>query len=84
MKVWVVQSGEYEQRGIDLIAESFDAAVEALKRRYAPPYVVTWDEPVHEPYEGIGATFASVRGYSVAHSTFFDIQEWDVEALVAA
>jgi hypothetical protein len=46
-RVWVVESGEYEQRSVDLVAATVGDAVAAVKERYSDPhYVIAWHEPV--------------------------------------
>jgi hypothetical protein len=47
MTVWIIQSGEYEQRSIDGVAESVGAAVSFLKTRYPSE---RWGELEHRPY----------------------------------
>ncbi len=75
MEVWVIESGEYEQRGVNGVAVSVAAAVEWLKALYPPPYVVTWGEPAQDEYYlpkfvifRITGHFEAVQGYSVKHS----------------
>ncbi len=79
MRVWIVESGDYEQRGIDLVAESLEAAIKAIKERYGPPYIVEWDE-LNEDKWGLSLTgnFAHVAGKSAEHTGTFEIAAWDV------
>lgn len=42
---WVVESGEYEQRGVYGVYSSLQESVNAIKRRCGPPYIVTWRDP---------------------------------------
>lgn len=74
MTVWVVESGDYEQRGIRYIAESFDTAVDVVKAAYGPPYRVAWTVDG----QGLTGTFEAVVGYSIAHTARFDITEYAV------
>lgn len=89
MKVWVVESGDYEQRGIDLIAESVEAAVAALKARYGSPYIVEWGEIEERsgvtqgnPWRELTlkARHSHVPGYAVGHTNTYTFSEWDVAA----
>jgi hypothetical protein len=81
--VWLVEAGEYEDRMVFHVAASLDAAVEAVKRAYAPPYVVRWESIQRQPEPGRGwrltGHFEAVAGKSVRHTGHFDIEEWDVE-----
>jgi len=46
MTVWVVDSGEYEQNGVDGVFSSLDAAFEGIKRsRTSAGYPCEWDSP---------------------------------------
>lgn len=79
-QVWVVESGEYEQRSIFLIARSLEAAVTAIKRVYGPPYVVAWDEVRRDGGLWVLAgDFEAVLGSSIQHRAEYDITLWDVE-----
>lgn len=79
-RVWVVESGDYAQRGIDLVGGSLEAAVKAIKARYCSPYVVEWGELKDEGEYGHSLTgkFAGVRGHCIEHTDTFDITAWDV------
>lgn len=73
--VFVVEEGEYEQRGVMVVADSLDAAVAAVKRRYGPPYVVDWAEleVVADGLWLLRGAFAAVPGKSTEHTAEFDI-----------
>ncbi len=81
MTVYIVESGDYEQRGVDLVADSMDAAARAIQRRYSsPPYVVEW-KPVLV-VDGIGTLvgeFADVPGWSVGHTGVFEITAYELQ-----
>jgi hypothetical protein len=80
-QVWVVESGDYEQRGIDVVAKSLDAAVEAVKAMYPPPYEVKWGE-VSESGWGqfsLRGDFDAVPGKSTKHETVFTFTAFDVK-----
>lgn len=83
--VWLVESGDYEQRGVDLIADSLETAVAAIKTRYGPPYIVAWDELAQHEWEGqsheewtLVGHFEQVIHYSTQHVGRFDISRWVV------
>ncbi len=80
MRVWIVESGDYEQRGIALVAESLEAAIKAIKDRYGPPYIVEWNALKDEGEWGHSLTgnFAHVTGRSSEHTGTFEIRTWDV------
>ncbi len=79
MSVWVVQTGDYEQRGICLIAASLEVAVKAIKERYPAPYKVTWEELVQQgsDYE-LKGHFEQVPHYAIERTAYFDIEEMEV------
>ena len=76
MNVYVVETGEYEQRGILCVADSFGAAVDAVKRAYGPPYVVAWQDA---DACGLRGHFSAVLGYAMEHDADFSITEWPVD-----
>lgn len=80
-EVWVCESGEYENRGINLVAATLQAAIAAIKARYGPPYVVRWDEPKLEKWGDWSLTghFEVVPGYSIQYTDYFEFVRWDVE-----
>lgn len=75
--VWVVESGEYEQRSIDLVAVSRESAIDAIKALYGPPYVVTWEIDKHGELLG---HFKGIRGLSTEHTAVYSIDEWPLTA----
>ncbi len=74
MTVWMVESGEYEQRGVMFIAASKDAAIRAVKDSYAD-YKVVWAETDG----GLAGTFEELQYLSTKHIAYFDITEWTVK-----
>jgi len=80
VKAWIVETGDYEQRGIVLVASSLEAAVRAIKERYGPPYIVEWGELKDEGEWGhsLSGKFAQVTGRATAHTATFDIGAWGV------
>lgn len=80
MKVYVVESGEYENHSIDFVAATVEFAVAKLKATYAPPYVVRWHDLAIGKYGySIRGDFERVLGYSTEHAAIFDINEYEVE-----
>ena len=71
-EVWVVESGEYEQRGIDGIFSSKTKAIEGIKAHYQSPYIVAWETAG----TGLLGHFKEVPNYSTEHSCQFDIERW--------
>lgn len=87
MEVYIVESGEYEDHGFDLAAITLEAAIDALKERFAPPYIVKWDDVKKEDYIYDGEDkgnwhltghFEDVPGYSIKHTQVFDITKYKV------
>lgn len=80
-QVWVVESGDYEQRGIDVVAESLDAAVAAVKSMYAEPYKVEWSDVAESGWGtfSIRAHFEAVPGKSTEHEAIFSFTPFDVK-----
>jgi len=70
MEVWLAESGEYEDRGVDGIYVSLDVAIACIKASYGPPYIVQWDEPTTDTDREttLRGHFKAVRGYSVEHT----------------
>lgn len=75
MKVWIIQTGEYEQAYVFGVAATYDDAIKCIKQTYASPYIVEWDDPKDNCIKGV---FASVPGYAMAHTAYFYISEAEV------
>lgn len=74
MHVWIIEAGEYNQRGVFGVALSPEGAVAAVKAEYGPPYIVKWDEPVYDGGEWrLVGHFSEVLGKSTQHDCAFDI-----------
>jgi len=75
--VWVIETGEYEDRYVHGVAASLEAAVRGIEGEYASPYVVRW-EPLRRGDDGNGAELVghseAVAGYSTRHTAVFDIR----------
>ena len=84
MKVWIIETGEYEQRHVFGGAVSPERAALYVIECYSEPYKIKW-EPVkyqpwgaddngkpYEEYELIGH-FEDVPGKSIAHTATFTI-----------
>lgn len=78
-KVWVVESGDYEQRFVWGVYRSPDAAVASIKATYGPPYIVRWNdvEDCTEDRYCLSGDFEGVVGYSTKHVGCWDI--WPAE-----
>ena len=53
--MWVVGSGDYEQRSIDGIYRSPADAEAAIKALYQEPYVVTWEPTKYDDWMDDGS-----------------------------
>ncbi len=73
--VWLVETGEYEQRYIVGVYESYDAAIGGIKRIYKHPYIVKWEM---DGKDLIGH-FDSVPHYSVECTGTFTIEPYPVQ-----
>lgn len=80
MEVWVIEAGDYEQRFIKGIADSIEAAVECIKGKFGPPYIVRWDElkKLDEDSYELSGTFSQVLHYSTFHVAQYDITRYSV------
>ncbi len=79
--VWVVEHGDYDERGIVLVAATDDAAVKAVKDSYPPPYIVRWDRLCGSRRSGrrvLTGHFEAVQHFSTKHQDDFEIQRWSV------
>lgn len=78
--VWLVESGEYEQRGVDLVGATKASAAAALRRSYGPPYRVEWVDHLDDPERPhmIGR-FEDVAGFSTEHVSWFYFSERPVK-----
>ncbi len=76
MKVWVVEEGEYEARGIVLIASSQDAVLPALEAEYPAPNIVRWERVDDNCVEG---HFQEVLHYCTRHTACFEFTEYEVK-----
>jgi len=72
---WLIESGDYEQRGVDGIATSYKSAVELITNRYRNPYIVEWSD--NDGY--LLGNFECVPNYSTKHTAQFDITEIPIE-----
>lgn len=81
----MVESGEYEERSIDFVASSVEAAVAHLKKRHVA-YEVIWSEPKQNVgylpgwvvFEVTGS-FAYSPNHSTKHETEYSISEYEVQ-----
>lgn len=68
--VWIAESGDYEQRGIDLVGRTLEDAVAAVKSVYCAPYKVTWGplEIQNDDEATLTGEFKQVINYSTEHT----------------
>lgn len=82
MKVWVMESGDYEQRMAYGVFSSPEAAQVWLHKTYADPYIVEWGrmeiDPDGEHAEIVGR-FEHVRHKSTRHTAFFDLTKFTID-----
>jgi hypothetical protein len=79
VKVYLVEHGDYEQRGVWGVYVSESAAVAGVKATFAPPYIVKWDEPKRgRDRLRLTGHFEAVQHYSTQHVGDFDISEWEL------
>ena len=79
-EVWVVESGDYENRGIVLVADSLESAVGAVKTLYEFPYIVRWEDVGEDEVEGgvLVGHFDAVLHYSTKHTAEYEVSRYDV------
>lgn len=75
MEVIVVETGEYEQRYVVLVAATEDAAETAIKEMYRAPYVVSWEKNER----GLCGKFSAVIGFSTEHVGQFDFTTYPLK-----
>lgn len=79
-EVWIVESGQYSDWSIDLVAADVATAVEKIKETYKHPYIVVWSDlkkNSESEYILVG-DFAAVPGYSTKHLDCFCITRHEV------
>ena len=82
--VWVIESGEYEQRFVNAVASSPEAALEYLRNLYSHPYVVTW-EPLVKDGEDYSITghFEAETGFSIKHTCVYSLTKYELDGVRA-
>lgn len=77
MDVWVIESGEYEQRGVNGVAASVETAAKFIRAGYGEPYVVKWDAPIQcgDEWE-LHGHFSAVLGYSSDHEAIYTFTKY--------
>ena len=72
-KLWVYETGDYEQAYTAGGWLTFSEAVEGVKAKYPAPYVVTWGESPNETDEfpELEGDFAGVPGWAYPHRASF-------------
>lgn len=77
MKVYVVETGDYEQRGVMLIAASLEVAIREIKKEYVN-YEAIWNDPVAgQWWTSIEGAFRR-RSDGYSFKAKFDIEEYEV------
>jgi hypothetical protein len=76
MKVYIVETGDYEEGYVFGIYSSRELAIKGIKASYGSPYIVRWTED--GDYYLIGH-FDRVPGYSTEHRDVFSIEEYEVD-----
>lgn len=82
MDVWVIETGEYEQRFVWAVASSPEKATELVKQAYGKPYKVQWKElqKDDENCYTLEGKFSSVNGYSTSHTDYWEFSRYPVDS----
>jgi hypothetical protein len=84
MDVYVVETGEYEQRYVVGVADSVESAVDCIKSIYGEPYIVEWGDVTPDGWSpdtwDFSGTFEFVPGKSIAHKALFSITKMSVHS----
>lgn len=84
-KVFVVETGDYEQRYVFGVFSSVAAAIAGIKEKFGSPYAVSWDELVQDEHGmRITAHFKAVNHCSVMHDAEFEITEMELDTRTIA
>lgn len=80
--VWVMETGDYEQRFVSGVYSSPEVAFDILRETYRSPYVVTWNgiEVEGEDYATITGQFEAVQGLSTKHASGFELTRYEIDA----
>jgi hypothetical protein len=81
--VWVIETGDYEERRVVGVARSVDAAASLIKRRYLAPYIVEWKEPKQDrngDWSMMGH-FGQVFEHSIKHSVRYDFLAFPLDEI---
>ena len=81
--VYIVETGDYEQRDIMFVAASPEAAKCEIHATYSSSYIVDWDELKPNPLMGddcwlLAGRFDEVLGYSTRHTAKYEITPYEV------
>jgi len=73
--IWVVESGEYTNRGVDFLAVSIETALAHMRKTYQAPYVVSWEELEQEDenHWSVSIRWTAAQDYSVNYWKYFDL-----------
>ena len=79
MDVWVIETGDYSERGVFGVASSLEAAVHYVKARYQGPYIVAWEEKTDSQGElYLEGRFEFVSHHSTEHKARYDFVRYAV------
>jgi hypothetical protein len=81
LDVWVIESGDYEQRSVNGVADSVESAVAYVRTTYAPPYIVAWEAVVIQDDESAyrKGKFARVLNYSIECEAIYTFSRYDLQ-----
>ncbi|KKK99577.1 hypothetical protein LCGC14_2631360 [marine sediment metagenome] len=80
-KVWIIETGDYEERYVFGIAETLEAAVSFIKSVYPFPYLVEWSDPYIYNVKSVTlyGYFSEVLKHSTSHYAEYYISEMEVQ-----
>lgn len=83
MDVWVIEHGDYEQRGVWGVASSAEAATKLVRDTFKS-YPVKWDDPIchNERNWTLTGHFKARSGYCAEHSSDYDFSCYAVDAKI--
>ena len=74
--VWIIETGDYDQRYVVAVAVSLTEAVRFIKDKYGLPYIVRWEDVVERVQDSPAAYmvghFKEVAGCSTRHIAQYD------------
>lgn len=84
--VWIVESGDYEQRCVNHVASSIESAAAMVKLPYVAPYIVTWDAPRKDDDDThtLIGHFTAVDGYCGKGQAEWTFTRYKIDATLKA